>query len=303
MVPQGARPASGHRTIRTAARGLNQDRAPYDRGMLLAVDIGNTNITIGLFRNGALVATRRATTHPRSSADELEHLLDALLRLDDASFADVSAISACSVVPALTAGLEAVALRRERPLLIAAAGTVPLAIRVDRPAEVGADRLVNALAAARIHGTPAIVVDFGTATTLDCVATDGAYVGGAIAPGLELGLEALAARTAKLPRIELKAPDRAIGRDTVSAMQSGTVFGYQALAAGLISRVRGELADTAGVEPRDVRVILTGGLSAAPWAHSIDGVDAIDPDLTLKGLAILHAEVSGGQPLELGLPG
>jgi type III pantothenate kinase len=271
--------------------------------MLLAVDIGNTNITVGLFRNGALVATRRATTHPRSSADELEHLLDALLRLDDASFADVSGITACSVVPALTAGLEAVATRRERPLLIAAPGTVPLAIRVDRPAEVGADRLVNALAAARIHGTPAIVVDFGTATTLDCVAADGAYVGGAIAPGLELGLEALAARTAKLPRIELKAPDRAIGRDTVSAMQSGTVFGYQALAGGLIARVRRELGETAGVQPEEVRVILTGGLSAAPWARAIEGVDAIDPDLTLKGLAILHAEVSGGQPLELGLPG
>jgi type III pantothenate kinase len=279
------------------------EAAPYDPAMLLAVDIGNTNITVGLFRNGALVATRRATTHPRSSADELEHLLDALLRLDDASFADVSGISACSVVPALTAGLEVVAARRERPLLIAAAGTVPLAIRVDRPAEVGADRLVNALAAARIHGTPAIVVDFGTATTLDCVAADGAYVGGAIAPGLELGLEALAARTAKLPRIELKAPDRAIGRDTVSAMQSGTVFGYQALAGGLIVRLRRELAQTARVEPNDVRVILTGGLSAAPWARAIEGVDAIDPDLTLKGLAILHAEVSGGQPLELGLPG
>jgi len=277
--------------------------APYHPGMLLAVDIGNTNITVGLFRNGSLAATRRATTHPRSSADELEHLLDALLRLDDASFADVSAISTCSVVPTLTAALEAVAARRERPLLVAAAGTVPLAIRVERPAEVGADRLVNALAAARIHGTPAIVVDFGTATTLDCVAADGAYVGGAIAPGLELGLEALAARTAKLPRIELRAPDRAIGRDTVSAMQSGTVFGYQALAAGLIVRVRRELADAAGAEPRDVRVILTGGLSAAPWARAIDGVDAIDPDLTLKGLAILHAEVSGGQPLELGLPG
>jgi type III pantothenate kinase len=276
---------------------------PYHRHMLLAVDIGNTNITLGLFRNGALAATRRATTHPRASADELEHLLDALLRLDDASFADVSAISGCSVVPALTAGLEAIAARRERPLLIAAAGTVPLAIRVERPAEVGADRLVNALAAARIHGTPAIVVDFGTATTLDCVAAAGAYVGGAIAPGLELGLEALAARTAKLPRIELRAPDRAIGRDTVTAMQSGTVFGYQALAAGLIVRVRGELAQGAGIEPRDVRVILTGGLSAAPWARAIDGVDAIDPDLTLKGLAILHAEVSGGQPLELGLPG
>ena len=276
---------------------------PYHPGMLLAVDIGNTNITLGLFRNGSLASTRRATTHARSSADELEHLLDALLRLDDAAFADVSAISACSVVPALTVALESVAARRERPLLVAAPGTVPLAIRVERPAEVGADRLVNALAVARIHGTPAIVVDFGTATTLDCVAADGAYVGGAIAPGLELGLEALAARTAKLPRIELKAPDRAIGRDTVSAMQSGTIFGYQALAAGLIVRIRRELAESAGVEPRDVRVILTGGLSAAPWARAIDGVDAIDPDLTLKGLAILHAEVSGGQPLELGLPG
>ena len=154
---------------------------------------------------------------------------------------------------------------------------------------------------ARLHGTPAVVVDFGTATTLDCVAADGAYVGGAIAPGLELGLEALAARTAKLPRIELRAPDRAIGRDTVSAMQSGTIFGYQALAAGLLARVRRELADANDVAPADVRAILTGGLSAAPWARALEGIDAIDPDLTLKGLAILHAEVGGGEPLELGL--
>jgi type III pantothenate kinase len=146
-----------------------------------------------------------------------------------------------------------------------------------------------------------VVVDFGTATTLDCVAADGAYVGGAIAPGLELGLEALAAKTAKLPRIELRSPDRAIGRDTVSAMQSGTIFGYQALAAGLLARVRRELADASGIAPEDVRAILTGGLSAAPWARALEGIDAIDPDLTLKGLAILHAEVSGGEPLELGL--
>ena len=108
---------------------------------------------------------------------------------------------------------------------------------------------MNALAAARLHGTPAVVVDFGTATTLDCVAADGAYVGGAIAPGLELGLEALAAQTAKLPRIELRDPDRAIGRDTVSAMQAGTVIGYQALTAGLLARVRRELADASGIEP------------------------------------------------------
>ena len=107
-------------------------------------------------------------------------------------------------MPSLGAAIEAIAARRERPLVVAGPGTVPLAIRIDRPDEVGADRLVNALAAARLHGTPAVVVDFGTATTLDCVAADGAYVGGAIAPGLELGLEALAAKTAKLPRIELR---------------------------------------------------------------------------------------------------
>ncbi len=269
--------------------------------MLLAIDIGNSNVTVGWFRNGILAGTRRAVTNPRASADELELLIDGLLRLDAIAFADISAIACASVVPAVTAALEAVATRRERPLLLAGVGTVPLPVRVDRPAEVGADRLVNALAAARLYGTPAVVADFGTATTFDCVAADGAYVGGAIAPGLELGLEALAARTAKLPRIELRVPDRAIGRDTVSAMQSGTIFGYQALATGLLARIRRELADGAGVAEEAVRTILTGGLSTAPWAAAIEGVDVIDPDLTLKGLGILHAEVSGGEPLELGL--
>ena len=227
--------------------------------------------------------------------------IDGLLRLDDTALGDVSAIALASVVPALTAAVEAVAARRGQPLLIASAGTVPIAVRTDRPADVGADRLVNALAAHRLYGAPAVVVDFGTATTFDCVATDGAYVGGAIAPGLELGLEALAARTAKLPRIELRAPDRAIGRDTVSAMQSGTIFGYQALTTGLLERIRAELAQSADVAPSAVLAILTGGLSAAPWARSLDGIDHIDPDLTLKGLAILHAEVSGGVPLDLGM--
>ncbi len=275
--------------------------AAYDLGVLLAVDIGNSNVTIGSFRNGALVATRRAVTPRVATADELELLLEGLLHLDDASFADISTIACASVVPALGGALEVVASRRERPLVMATAGTVPLPVRVERPSEVGADRLVNALAAGRLYGTPAVVVDFGTATTFDCIAADGAYVGGAIAPGLELGLEALAARTAKLPRIELRTPDRAIGRDTVSAMQSGTVFGYQALASGLLARIRQELAAAANVRPDQVHAILTGGLSAAPWARSLEGVDAIDPDLTLKGLAILHAELAGGEPLELGL--
>ena len=173
--------------------------------MLLAIDIGNTNVTLGLFRAGALAATRRAATHAR--ADGRRAGAPPRRRSSGSttpSFADVSAI-------ALRVGRAGPHRRhrgdRRAPRAAAprrGAGTVPLAIRIDRPDEVGADRLVNALAAARLHGTPAVVVDFGTATTLDCVAADGAYVGGAIAPGLELGLEALAARTAKLPRIELR---------------------------------------------------------------------------------------------------
>jgi type III pantothenate kinase len=158
---------------------------------------------------------------------------------------------------------------------------------------------VNALAVSRLYGTPAVVVDLGTATTFDCVAADGAFVGGAIAPGIELGLEALASRTAKLPRVELRSPDRAIGRDTVSAIQSGSVLGYQELVAGLLGRIRRELADAGDVAAADVHVVLTGGLSRLPWAGAIGSVTAIDPDLTLKGLAILHAEVAGGQPLKL----
>jgi type III pantothenate kinase len=275
--------------------------AAYDPAVLLAIDVGNSNITIGSFRNGSLAAVRRAATPASPTPDEIEVLLEELLRLDDAAFADVSGIACASVVPAVTAALEAVAARRERSLLVASAGTVPIPVRVDRPGEVGADRLINALAVARLYGTPAIVVDLGTATTFDCVASDGAFVGGAIAPGLQLGLEALASRTAKLPRVELRAPERAIGRDTVAAIQSGGVLGYQALVSGLLARIRRELADAGDLAVGDVHVVLTGGLSQGAWAGALEGVEAIDPELTLKGLAILHAEVAGGQPLQLNL--
>lgn len=265
--------------------------------MLLAVDIGNTNVAIGQVEAGVVRATRRAATPLGRSSDELDLLLAGLIGLDGRSFADVDAIALASVVPAVTAAVEVLAARRTVPLLVASAGTVPLAIRVDRPGEVGADRLVNALAAARLYGTPAVVADFGTATTFDCVGPDGAFVGGAIAPGLVLGLESLATRTARLPRVELRAPDRAIGRDTVSAIQAGAVLGYQALASGLLARIRTELAEQAGVPAEDVHVVATGGLAQASWAADVAGIDAIDPDLTLKGLALLHAEVAGGDPV------
>ena len=265
--------------------------------MLLAVDVGNTNITLGQVEGGVLVATRRAGTHRATTVDELELALGGLLALDGRSLDGVDGVVVSSVVPAVTAMLEAVARRRGLPVLVATSGTVPLAVRVDRPGEVGPDRIVNALAAQRLYGCPAVVVDMGTATTYDCVGPDGAFVGGAIAPGLRLGLEALASHTARLPRIELRSPDRAIGRDTVGAMQSGTVFGYQALVTGLLARIRRELAEQSGVPLDEVRAILTGGLAAEPWARDVEGVAAIDPDLTLKGLAILYSEVAGGEPL------
>ena len=261
--------------------------------MLLALDIGNTNMTLGLVHGEAIVASRRAATRPVATADELEVLLDGLLRLDGASLSDVTGISLASVVPALTSGAETMAERRGLPLLSATAAIMPIPIRTDRPAEVGADRLVNALAVGRLYGAPAIVVDFGTATTFDCVARDGGYVGGAIAPGLELGLEALASRTARLPQIDLAEPKKAIGTDTVAAMQSGIVLGYRALTLGLLEQIRAELARAEKVEEGTIQVVLTGGLSAAPWVRNLPGVDAIDPELTLKGLAILWAVASG----------
>jgi len=265
--------------------------------MLLAIDIGNTNITFGLVDGGSIVATRRSGTARATTADEMELLIDGLMELDGAGLDAVDAAATCSVVPAQTAMVETVANRRGLPILVATSGTVPLAVRVDRPGEVGPDRIVNALAAQRLYGCPAVVVDMGTATTYDCVGPDGAFVGGAIAPGMKLGLEALAANTARLPRIDLRTPDRAIGRDTVTAMQSGTVFGYQAAVTGLLDRIRRELAELAGVPLDEVLGILTGGLSIEPWARDVAGVEVIDPDLTLKGLAILYAEVAGGEPL------
>ena len=261
--------------------------------MLLALDIGNTNITLGLIQGETVVAARRAATKSASTADELEVVVDNLLRLDGGSMADVTGISLACVVPASASLTAVMAERRGVQLLAAGAGNMPMPIRVPRPTEVGADRLVNSLAVARLYGTPAIVIDFGTATKFDCVSRDGAYLGGAIAPGLELGLEALASRTARLPRVELEEPQKAIGTDTVSAMQSGVVLGYRALATGLLETIREELARAEKVDPEKIQVVLTGGLSAGPWARALPGVDAIDPDLTLKGLAILWALASG----------
>lgn len=255
--------------------------------MIVAIDVGNTNTSLGIVRGGEVRAARRAETRSTATAGELELTLDELLRLDGAALESVDEIVLASVVPHVTGTLDELAARRGIRVLFANATTVPIAIRIDEPTQAGDDRLVNAFAAARLHGTPAIVIDLGTATTFDVVAGDGAFIGGAIAPGVTLGVEALAARTAQLPRVPLVMPPRAIGRDTVSAMQSGALIGYLGLVSELIRAITAELTLDGGPAPK---VILTGGLSSTPWAASIPGVDAIDPLLTLRGLALLHAE-------------
>jgi type III pantothenate kinase len=261
--------------------------------MLLVIDVGNTNLRVGTARDGVLAATRRAATSPAATPDELEVLLEGLLGLDGHGLADVASFALASTVPALVEAVEDVAARHMIPCVVASAGTVPFPVRVERPGDVGPDRLVNAYAAAHLFGTPAVVVDCGTATTLDAVDHAGAFVGGAIAPGLALGLEALAARTARLPRVELRLPDGPIGRDTAAAIRVGAVLGHRAMIEGLLARMRRELAAGAGLGPHDVRVVLTGGLSALPWARTVEGVDAIDPDLTLRGLVLFHRAVTG----------
>jgi len=255
--------------------------------VIVAIDVGNTNVTVGIIGGGDVISSRRGATRPTATADEVEITLGSLLALDGAALSDVDEIVLASVVPAVTTTMVAVAARRAIPLFVADPTTVPIRIRIDKPAEAGADRLVNAFAALRLHGAPAIVVDFGTATNFDVVAEDGAYIGGALAPGLELGIEALAARTAKLPRVSLVMPPRAIGHDTVSAIQSGAVIGYIGLVSELVRAITRELALDSPAAPK---VILTGGLSQASWANAIPGVDFIDPLLTLRGLALLHQE-------------
>lgn len=262
--------------------------------MLLAIDVGNSSVTAAVVRDGALGPRGRTPSRRDATTAELEAALGDLLAEAGVAWEAAAGISCASVVPALTGRVREIAAARGIPLLLATHETVPIPIRVDDPATVGADRLVDAYAAWRFHRTPAVVLDFGTATTVDAVGPDGAYLGGAIAPGLELGLDALAARTALLPRVELRAPDRAMATNTVEAIQAGAVLGYQALAAGLLARVRRELSETTGVAEGEIASIATGGLSAAPWARSIEGLEIVDPDLTLKGLAALWAEVGAG---------
>lgn len=257
--------------------------------MLLAVDIGNTNVSIGLFEAEDLAGSWRLATRLDATADELGIVLQQLLQSRGVRPGQIAGIVVGSVVPSLNIAFSAACERYlgHAPLVVGPGVKTGVRIRYDNPRDVGADRIANALAAHRRHGGPAIVIDFGTAITYDAIDAEGHYLGGAIAPGLEVSLDALVTHTAKLPRVEPSAPSRAIGSSTVAAIQSGLMWGTVGQLEGMVARFREELGGRA-------RVIATGG-QAAMVASLTPAIEIVDPLLTLEGLRLIHSQNSDGR--------
>jgi type III pantothenate kinase len=246
--------------------------------MLLAVDAGNTQTVFGLFQDGELGDTRRVGTEADRTGDELGVLISGLIDLET-----VDGICLSSTVPSLVSAYEDFAKRWVgAPILVAGPGVkTGIPIRYDDPREVGPDRIANAVAARERYGAPCIVVDFGTSTNFDIVSPEGEYVGGVLAPGIEISMEALFARAARLVKVDFSAPPTVIGKTTVGGLQSGLVYGFAGQVDGIVGRIREEL----GVE---AQTVATGGLAdlIAPHARTLDRVD---PHLTLEGLRIVWA--------------
>jgi type III pantothenate kinase len=261
------------------AKPLPQRR---NAAMLLTIDVGNTNVVFGVFQGDKLQASWRAETDVYRMPDEYAMFLKNLLDLRGLSFGDLTGCIIASVVPPLTGIMQEIAhdYLGQAALIVGTGINSGVRIRTDNPAEVGADRIVNALAAHRLYGGPCVVIDFGTATTFDAVSREGDYLGGAIAPGVATAAEALFLRAAKLPRIELVAPPRVIGTNTTHSMQSGVMFGYVGLVEGLVARFRKEMGP-------DMKVIATGGL-APVIARETKIIEIVNSDLTLQGLHMIY---------------
>jgi type III pantothenate kinase len=252
--------------------------------MLLTLDIGNTNITAGVFDGSILTAQWRISTQRDRTGDELAVFLKVALDAHDIHFTSITGVAVSSVVPTLTPAAVHLAKTyfKVEALVLGPNTNTGLTNDYDSPREVGADRLVNALAAWKKYTTACLIADFGTGTTVDAVTHDGRYIGGAIAPGLQISTNALFQAAARLPRVELAAPPQALGRNTVHSMQSGIVFGYAGLVKELIARCKPELEATGG----PVTVLATGGLAELIAPHVPD-IQHIEPDLTLDGLRLL----------------
>ncbi len=257
--------------------------------MLLAIDIGNSNIVWGLFDGRDLRAHWRLATDARKTADDQRVVFLGLLESVGIKPEDVTGVIISSVVPALTPVFEHLAQTcfHRHALIVSAESPTGLTIRYQNPHEIGSDRLVNAAAAFARYRTAVIIVDFGTATTFCAITATGDYLGGAIAPGLGIAADALASRTAKLPRVELIKPKAAIGADTASSMQSGLIFGYAGLVDEMVTRISREIGQPA-------KVVATGGLAPLIAAET-KSIEEIRPLLTLEGLALLYRR-SQGEP-------
>jgi type III pantothenate kinase len=251
--------------------------------MLLAIDVGNTNITIGAFDGSTLKAHWRIATEADRLADEYAVTLINLFRLRELDPADFHCSILASVVPSLTPVFEEVCRRyfKAPPVTVGTGTRTGLRILYDTPREVGADRVVDAVAALKLYGPPPLViVDFGTATVFDAINTDGDYLGGAIAPGIGIAAQALFEKASLLWTVKLERPRSAIGKNTVNALQSGIMLGYAGLVEGIVTRFKEELGGKA-------TVVATGGL-AEVIARETDLIDHIDQDLTLVGLRLIH---------------
>ena len=259
---------------------------------LLVLDIGNTNVSLGIFDyeesdgqrrgEGELTEHWRISTHREETSDEVGITLRNLFEHADRRIDDVSDVIISSVVPPLLPIFERVCTKLfDRPPLVVGPGIrTGMPVRYENPREVGADRIVNALAAYELMGGPVIAVDFGTATTFDCVSRDGEYLGGVIFPGIHTSMEALFERASMLHRVEIARPKSVIGRTTTGALQSGLLYGYAGLVDSMVERIRGELGPEA-------RVVATGGL-AGRVANESQAIERVEPFLTLEGLRIIY---------------
>ncbi|WP_069813108.1 type III pantothenate kinase [Streptomyces sp. TP-A0874] len=258
--------------------------------MLLTIDVGNTQTVLGMFDGEEIVEHWRISTDPRRTADELAVLLQGLMGmhplLGEELGDGIDGISICSTVPAVLQELREVTRRYfgDIPAVLVEPGVkTGVPILMDHPKEVGADRIINALASVELYGGPCIVVDFGTATTFDAVSERGEYVGGVIAPGIEISVDALGMRGAQLRKIELARPRGVIGKNTVEAMQSGILYGFAGQVDGVVNRMATELAE----DPDDVTVIATGGLAPMVLGEA-SVIDEHEPWLTLIGLRLVY---------------
>ena len=257
-------------------------------GVLLAIDVGNTNTVLGVFDGDEVVEHWRIATDPVRTADELAVILQGLLAQSTLSKAlGMGGIALCSTVPSVLHEMREMFRRYypDVPAVIVEPGIkTGVPVRTDNPKEVGSDRIMNALAAVHLHGAPAIVVDFGTSTNFDAVSERGEFVGGALAPGIEISVDALSRRAAQLLKVELTRPARVIGKNTVESLQSGIIFGFAGQVEGIARRMARELAPG---DPDSVTIIATGGLAPLVIGE-VEVIDAYEPWLTLVGLRLVY---------------